>query len=283
MHDGTCEIRTMQREEVDLAVEWAAQEGWNPGLGDAECFYTADPQGFLIGLLNEEPIATISVVKYGGSFGFLGFYLVRPEYRGKGYGIRIWNAGLKYLQGCNVGLDGVVAQQDNYRKSGFQLAHRNVRYEGRGPGQRARPAGIVELSRMPLAAVEAYDRPFFPARRTAFLQCWIHQKGHKALGIMQDGALTGYGVIRPCRTGYKIGPLFADRPEEAEMLFGALTAEIEPDAPVYLDVPQINPAAVQLAESHKMKPVFETARMYTREKPDIPLDRLFGVTTFELG
>lgn len=85
-------IRVMTRQEVDIAIDWAAKEGWNPGLYDAHCFYTADPNGFLVGLLGDEPIATISVIKYGDSFGFLGFYIVKLTYRGNGYGIQIWNA-----------------------------------------------------------------------------------------------------------------------------------------------------------------------------------------------
>jgi len=32
-----------------------------------------------------------------------------------------------------------------------------------------------------------------------------------------------------------------------------------------------------------MKPMFETARMYTKEEPEAPLNKVFGVTTFELG
>jgi hypothetical protein len=32
-----------------------------------------------------------------------------------------------------------------------------------------------------------------------------------------------------------------------------------------------------------MTVVFETARMYTGEAPRLPLDGIFGVTTFELG
>jgi len=32
-----------------------------------------------------------------------------------------------------------------------------------------------------------------------------------------------------------------------------------------------------------MHPVFETARMYTGAIPELPMDRLFGVTSFELG
>ena len=123
-------IRTMTRHEVDVAVDWAAREGWNPGLADADCFYAADPDGFLIAYLNHEPVACISVIRYDSSFGFLGFYLVKPEVRGRGYGYQIWQPGMERLEGCTVGLDGVVAQQENYRRSGFVLAHRNTRFGG---------------------------------------------------------------------------------------------------------------------------------------------------------
>jgi len=276
-------IKTMDREEVDIAIEWAAKEGWNPGLHDADCYYTADPTGFLIGFLDEEPIATISVIKYSESFGFLGFYIVKPEYRGKGYGIQIWNAGLKYLKGRNIGLDGVVAQQDNYKKSGFKLAYSNVRYKGYGGGNSPENAEIVKLSTLPFEPIDSYDQPFFPANRSHFINCWINQPHGHALGIMKNGKLAGYGVIRACRTGYKIGPLFADNPELAESLFLALKSNVKPSEPVYLDTPKVNKAALSLAERYNMKVAFETARMYTGEVPELPLNRLFGVTSFEIG
>ena len=157
MQDKNYRIRAMNRKEVDLAIEWAAMEGWNPGINDGDCFYAADPNGFLIGLLDDEPISVISAVRYEEPFGFLGFYIVKPEYRGKGYGIQIWNAGLEYLKGRNVGLDGVVAQQDNYKKSGFELAYRNIRYEGQGGGNFPENSGIVKLSRLPVDIIESYD------------------------------------------------------------------------------------------------------------------------------
>jgi ribosomal protein S18 acetylase RimI-like enzyme len=283
MQRANCTIRTMTREEVEIAVEWAAKEGWNPGLHDAACYFTADPNGFLIGLLHDEPIATFSAVKYGQTFGFLGFYIVKPEYRGKGYGMQIWNAGLKYLEGRTIGLDGVVARQENYKKSGFTLAHRNMRYEGAGGGTPAAKSDIVGLSALPFETIDSYDRPFFPADRSAFLKSWINQPECHALGIMHDGELKGYGVMRSCRSGYKIGPLFADGPELAELLFRALRSRVTPSEPVFLDIPQVNPSAVELAERHNMRVVFETARMYKGERPDMPLHRVFGITSFEVG
>ncbi|MDZ7617043.1 MAG: GNAT family N-acetyltransferase [Patescibacteria group bacterium] len=284
MQNNRFTIKVMTRSEIDIAVDWAAAEGWNPGLNDADCFHAADPSGFLVGLVDSEPVATISAVKYGNSFGFIGFYIVRPDCRGKGYGLQIWNAAMAYLAGRSIGLDGVVSQQDNYAKSGFALAYRNIRYRGTGGGAAADDPRIAPLSCFPLANVLAYDRPFFPDRRDSFLKCWLVQPQSTALGIRdQNGQLAGYGVVRACRSGHKIGPLFADTPQLAERLFLALRAGTPAEAPIFLDVPDTNLAAIALAQRHGMTPVFETARMYAGTPPKLPLSRLFGVTTFELG
>src|SRR5947209_18605301 len=123
-------IRPMTRDEVALAVDWAAQEGWNPGLADAACFAAVDPAGFLVGEHQGTPAATISVVNYDDAFAFLGFYIVRPDLRGRGFGLRLWQAGIAHAGARTIGLDGVVAQQGNYLKSGFALTCNNVRYGG---------------------------------------------------------------------------------------------------------------------------------------------------------
>jgi len=276
-------IKTMRRKEVDIAIEWAAKEGWNPGRHDAECYFEADPNGFFIGMLGEEPIATISAIKYGRTFGFIGFYIVKPEYRNRGYGIQIWNAALKYLEGRNIGLDGVVAQQSNYKKSGFKLAYRNIRYEGIVDHQVFPASDIVNLNELPFDIIDSYDAFFFPENRSKFINTWISQDNCHSLGIMQNGKFSGCGVIRGCRVGYKIGPLFADNPELAESLFMALTSKAKTGKPIFLDVPEVNQSAVILAERCKMKVSFETARMYKNEVPDMPLHRIFGVTSFEIG
>ncbi len=283
MIDTDYQIRIATRKEVDIAIEWATIEGWNPGLHDANCFYSADPNGFLIGFLGNEPIATISAIQYGNTFGFIGFYIVKPEYRNQGYGIQIWNAALRYLQGRNIGLDGVVAQQDNYKKSNFKLAYRNIRYQGVGGGLSPDTDQIVNLAALPFEMIESYERPLFPEVRTSFIKAWITQPESNALGIMSGGRLAGYGVIRRCHSGYKIGPLYADTPELAESLYLALTSGVSTNESIFLDVPELNRAAVSLAERQNMNVVFETARMYTGEEPVMPLERIFGVTSFEVG
>ncbi|NTU58665.1 MAG: GNAT family N-acetyltransferase [Chlorobiaceae bacterium] len=276
-------IRTMTRQEVDIAIAWAANEGWNPGLEDAECFYRADPEGFLIALLDNKPVAAISAVKYGSSYGFIGLYIVLPEYRTRGAGFLIGRAALKRLEGRTIGLDGVLERQENYRRLGFSFAYSNIRYEGFGRDLKPLHQGIKPLSGLPFETVLAYDKPFFPDDRSGFLKCWTSRESTTALGIMDDGRLAGYGVIRPCRAGFKIGPLFADRPEFAEELFCALTASVPEGVPVYLDIPEPNSAATELVQRHGMNVVFKTARMYMGQHPQLPIEKVFGITTFELG
>ncbi len=276
-------IRPMSRSELDLGIDWAAAEGWNPGLHDADSFHAADPQGFLVALLGDEPVGMISAVRYGRSFGFIGFYIVRPAYRGRGHGLALWQAGMRALAGRLVGLDGVVAQQHNYRRSGFSLAWNNLRCEGL-PMRADGPYGdIVPLAQLPFDTVQRYDAAFFPDDRSTFLHRWVAQHGSSALGVMHGSRLAGYGVIRPCRAGFKIGPLCADDAVLADRLLRALAATVPEGSRVQLDIPAVNPAAVALAASHGLQPVFETARMYTAAPPAMAIDRLYGVTSFELG
>jgi ribosomal protein S18 acetylase RimI-like enzyme len=276
------QIRNMGRQEVDLAVDWAALEGWNPGLHDADCFYKTDTKGFFVGLLDGTPIASISAVSYGASYGFVGFYIVKPEYRNRGFGIELWNEAMKHLTGRNIGLDGVIAQQNNYRKSGFELAYRNIRYQWR-TGDKKSGVQAVPLSDLPGEILAQYDLELFGVERKRFLDCWISRPDTVALGMPQGNGLLGYGVLRKCRDGFKIGPLLADDYNVADTLFTALTGGLSRGTSVFLDIPEVNAQAVRLVQKYEMIKVFETARMYTKGEPGLPLDRWFGVTTFELG
>jgi ribosomal protein S18 acetylase RimI-like enzyme len=275
-------IRAMRPEEIAIALDWAAAEGWNPGLADAACFASVDRDGFLIGELDGTAAATISCLNYDDRFAFLGFYIVRGDLRGRGHGLRIWNAAIAHAGGRTIGLDGVVAQQDNYRKSGFRLAYANIRYGGRIGALAAPPDAIVPLAEVPFAALAADDARVFPAPRAAFLRGWIAAPGHIGRALARDGSLAAWGVIRPCRRGHKIGPLVADDRAAAEAVLTALIAAAGAEE-VFLDVPSVNGDALALAQDLGLSPVFETARMYTGAIRPLALERVFGVTTFELG
>lgn len=277
-------IRALTAGEADAAVEWAAREGWNPGLADAAAFRAQDENAFRGLFVDGALAATLSATTYDGGFCFIGFYICRPDLRGRGFGYRLWQETLAGIGGT-LGLDGVLAQQENYARSGFVLSHRNIRYGGRAPERASEGAGdprVVAIGPAHLDAVGRLDRACFGFARPAFLAAWLAPPFGQALAFVADGTVKGYGVIRQCREGHKIGPLFADDAAVAATLFRMLAARV-PGAPVFLDVPEPNAAARALAEAAGLAPVFETVRMYRGAPPDLPLARVFGITTFELG
>jgi len=266
---------------LDTMVDWARAEGWNPGLDDATPFRAADPEGFLIGRIDGKPASCISVVRASAEFAFLGFYICRPDLRGHGHGWATWQAGMQRLAGRTIGLDGVVAQQDNYRKSGFALAHRNVRHGGRTSLAMPKDARLVPLAQVPFERIAAHAARHFGCRRDAFLRAWLAPGRRRGVAAI-DGDLRGYGVLRPAAQGHKVGPLFADDEATADLLFQALAASV-PGEEIFLDTPEPNAAAVALARRHGLRPAFETARMYRGSDPGLPVARIFGITSFELG
>ncbi len=294
-------IRQMTHAEVNELVHWAEREGWNPGLHDAELFWSTDPDAFIAADLNGELIGGGAITSYAGAFGFMGFFIVQPEFRGRGLGNQIWHARRERLlarlqPGATIGLDGVFNMQDYYARGGFVFSHRNIRFRGEsgsemGSGLNKKPWGgtaashssiLMPLTELPFDSLLAYDRTCFPAPRPGFLKGWITQQDGLALGLLRDGELSGYGVARRCVEGYKIGPLFADDAEAAQALFTPLAA-VAGDDPVFIDAPENNPAALALVQRHGMAEVFGCARMYLGPVPDIAHQQVFGVTTFELG
>lgn len=270
---------------------WAAEEGWNPGRGDAACFHPTDPTGFFLGRLGSLPVSAVSVVRYSERYAFLGYYLVRPDHRRQGLGLATWRAAFPHAGTRTVGLDAVPAQQATYQRAGFVTAAETIRYGGR-PERSSTPAGavvpgiasaVVPVTAAGLDAIAAYDRQCFPAERRAFLGRWLTAADHTAYAYLSEGEVAGYGVIRPAREGLRIGPLFADTPQGAEALFDALTAHLGPDDEVWIDIPGDRAAAHGLAAARGLTPRSHTLRMYTGPVPEIREERVYGVTSLELG
>ncbi|HXV30092.1 MAG TPA: GNAT family N-acetyltransferase [Sinorhizobium sp.] len=276
-------IRYATRAELDMIIDWAAREGWNPGLEDANAFWRTDPEGYWIATEGDALAAAISVVRYGSHYAFLGFYIAEPAYRGRGIGLALWKYAIASAEGRTIGLDGVVAQQENYRKSGFAWSHANIRYGGTLDVTEPPGTELVDTAPVHAAHLIDYDRRFNPARRDAFLHEWTKQlQTRRSVVLLRDGTIVGCGTIRACREGFKIGPLFADNETGADLIFRKLAAGAR-GARIYLDIPEPNVSARALCARYNMKPVFETARMYRGPAPELPLTRIYGITTFELG
>lgn len=281
MTDSTPVIRPLTPDELETLVSWAGDEGWNPGLADAEAFRAADPDGFIGCFVAGELAAAIAATAYGDGFGFIGLYISHPRFRGRGYGKRVWDAGMAHLDGLAIGLDGVPAQQENYRKSGFIEHYRTWRWSGAFAADNIGDDRIVAVTPTLLPELERFDRRFFPASRTAFLKRWTASP-RVTLALVEDGRLAGYGTIRQCRDGCKIGPLFTETDTGAERLFAALAAHATQQT-LHIDVPEPNTAFAAFLQKYGFERGFVTARMVRGPAPTSPEKTPAGVTTLELG
>ncbi|WP_083531034.1 GNAT family N-acetyltransferase [Pararhizobium antarcticum] len=277
-------IRNASRADLDMILDWAAREGWNPGVDDAPAFWAADPEGFWIAEQDGVAAAALSLVRYGEDYAFLGFYMAHPDYRGQGVGYALWTEAIRRVgAGRIIGLDGVVAQQDNYRKADFSYAHANFRYGGLVDCKDPPGTELVSVSPVHVPMIVDYDRRFFPAPREAFLREWLKPlERRQSIAMIRNAAIAGYGTIRTCSDGFKIGPLFAEQETVADLIFRKLAASVG-GGQIYIDIPEPNAAARALCDRYNLKPVFETARMYRGQVPDLPLGQIYGITTFELG
>lgn len=271
---------------VKTLATWAKQEGWNTGSHDAEVYFATDPDGFYGFHYKDELIAGGSIVSYNGEFGFMGFFIVKPKYRAHGIGRKLWYHRRDKLRSrlhknAAIGLDGVVAMQPFYQKGGFEIAFRDVRYEKKGTAFTI-DKHISPIEENDFDTILKYDQHCFGFSRPQFLKPWLQLPLTKAFKYVENGELKGFSIIRKCNTGYKICPLFADNLKVAEALYQACLNAVDGEL-VYIDIPMSNEAAKALIQKYEATYIFECARMYLGNPPNVDFNKVFGITTFELG
>ncbi len=267
-------------------VKWAEEEGWNPGPQDADVYWATDPSGFYGYFYNGNLIAGGSIVSYNCEFGFMGFFIVKPEYRSNGMGCKLWYQRRDTLiarlnEGASIGMDGVVDMQPFYEKGGFKIAFRDERHEKIGEIFEIHK-NISPILDEDVESILTYDEKCFGFSRPQFLLPWLKLEDGKTFKYVEDGKLKGFAFVRRANTGYKICPLFADDEVIAEELYKACLNSVVGE-PLYLDIPMVNSGAINLAKKYNTTYVFECARMYYGKAPKVDINKIFGITTFELG
>ncbi|MBZ0243535.1 MAG: GNAT family N-acetyltransferase, partial [Bacteroidales bacterium] len=260
---ASLQLRQLNFDGLQTLIKWAELEGWNPGPYDAAVFWATDPEGYVGYYIGDELIAGGSIVSYAGRFGFMGFFIVKPEFRSRGIGYKLWLERKSRLLSrlrpdAAIGMDGVVAMQGFYRKGGFELAFRDERYER--PGEKFKlDKQIIPIEAGDFPEILAYDAACFGFERPRFLKPWLEMPESHAYKYVENGLLKGFALMRKAGVGYKIGPLFADDMQHAEALYKACLNAV-PGKAVFLDIPVNNPLAVALVKKYKATYVFECAR-----------------------
>ena len=286
-------ILPLTQGDIGAVTDWARQEGFAPGLGDVAIYRHTDRQGIWVGWLGEERIGCITGVRYNAAYGFIGLYLVRPAWRGNGYGLELWRHAMQHLEDLPcIGLEAAPNRVEAYWSWGFSAASPTTRWQCINNDQDSAGAvadddwQLLEGAAVPERAVQQFDAQREPSPRPHFLSQWLHHPGGSVLALIDgQGLCHGFGRIRPCLLkggeGWRIGPLMAETPQAASRLLEGLLRR-HPGV-VLIDAPGANPDAAVLLEKQGFRPIDATIRMYRGEAPAVSLRDVYGLACLELG
>lgn len=312
--------RCTQKEAFQYFYQWSHELQWNPtseGEDIRDVYFKADPQGFFKGQLKNEVVSIVSGVRYGDEQAWIGFYITSPNHRGNGYGHATFRKAIEHIGAkATVGLDAVLAQVENYKKSGFTaISWMNERRNGsiadlvgnqeRDLAERIannKVAGLVDISEVDADQLSAIEKRFSGLNRPQFVKDWAsfhstHREKRRfgAAVVSTEGGkpvIQGYACVRPAVTSYRVGPIYAASPEVAKQLLVKLAYEVvkaEEQKPFNIplkfdvDVPNSNQDAVKIFNDLGWHDTFPTQRMWKGYVPEHDINGVYAVTTLELA
>ena len=277
-------IRPAVAQDIRVLYDFVEWEGWNPGLDDAWALIEGMLDSLFVGVLEGEIIGSVAITYYSTGFAYISFVIVHPKFRGHAsYGFRLWNWALKQVGTRNIIIDTMPGRDKLCRKLGFKQSDLFCAYYFEGHSQtQLSDHGLIFPVQDFLEEVLAYDAPFFPGERYAYMKAWLSMPCAKAL-LWKDGdTICGYGLIRKALQGYRIGPLYADTLETARHLFLALIADF-PNELISLSMPLNSPFTEPLVEEFQLRVQCELQRLYLKSPLDIPYEKIAAITNFTFG
>jgi ribosomal protein S18 acetylase RimI-like enzyme len=293
----TClSIRCMEEKDLELVMNWCKGEKWNVGKYDVPAYYALDPKGHFLFLLDKQPVGAISIVRYSAQLFAIGPFIVKNEYRNKGYGAKIWQHAMKLLENNNDAtacLYSVPAQISRYANSGFKKNFHIQRWQKNLINNLTSDIEkkTEELKRLDTVSIESvidYDQSIFSVSRKKLLTTLMQCQNIVGFASTDDtGKVTGFGLIRPCIKGYRIGPLYADHIENAQKLFRTLLARVN-NCTVFIDAPSHNPYIELFTSYFNLARVSEadTVAMFRGEVPASLIEnnhKNYAVCSLEIG
>lgn len=258
--------------DIPLGLRLARQAGWNQIEADWRRFLAMQPDGCFVGELGGAPVATTAAFIFG-PVAWIAMVLVDADSRRKGIATTLLKHALDFLDNHGVKtvrLDATAAGQPVYEKLGFAPEYPLTRYQGTAsevgrasPHDTPRRAGTLALPSS-IAEIAAFDHRMTATPRERMLARLFEESPDLTRILHRDGQLEGYVTGRRGANATLIGPCIATAWAGPTLL--GETLSLCSSQPVFLDIPQDNAPAIEIAEKHGLSIQRHFVRMCRGER-----------------
>lgn len=218
-------VRPITEDDIKAATELGARTGfdteastwrWILSLGRGLCI--ALPDGALVG--------TVVLIPFGPALAMVAMMMVRDDHRRRGLGKLLMRAALELEEIATVALYATEVGEKLYRQIGFVPASASLRVEGStrsfapARDRRLRPLRPSDFPEIVRLDAEAQGAP-----REQLLRTLVPPALDTAHGFVlerDETHLDGFGIATVDLATWRIGPLVAERDEDAILLMTRL-------------------------------------------------------------
>lgn len=197
--------------------------GWNRSRSDGPTHYHAALDGHSWLLIapqdSSSPQGCVLALPFPNGTGWIGFFLVSASHRGQGLGGALWR-GMDAIWAQNgtsfMGLDGVEEQVPTYTRRGFVDVGRIVLMTCSASALKDHPevasdGDVRDIREADREALRKLDEMHTGLDRGRY---WVSSgllDRADVFGFAHyfDSTLDGFVLVRECKEGHRVGPLFA--------------------------------------------------------------------------
>ena len=233
--------RTMHADDIPEGLKLCRKAKWNQLESDWQIFLQHSPGACMVATFHDQIVGTVTTIRYGHSFSWIGMVLVDPDFRRQGIGQQLLQEALQLLQAEEtVKLDATPAGREVYLKLNFVDEYPLTRMNRMLTEEIFHSAGARAIQKDDLPRLVEFDSRIFGANRSSLLQWMWETAPGFAFMIEEENEIKGYCMGRYGHDFIHIGPVIALNISIAQDLLIAALNKCA-GSPVIIDVLHFEP------------------------------------------
>jgi ribosomal protein S18 acetylase RimI-like enzyme len=228
--------RAMKHEDIPDGLKLCRKAKWNQLESDWQLFLQQSPKSCMVATFQDRIVGTVTTIRHGHSFSWIGMVLVDPDFRRQGIGQQLLQNALQLLKSEEtVKLDATPEGREVYLKLNFADEYPLCRMNRIAAQDLFYPTTARAIKKEDLPLLSEFDSKIFGANRSALLY-WMWENAPEFAFLIEDGEeIKGYVMGRHGHDFIHIGPIIAQNFSIAKELVIAALSKCA-GRPVILDV-----------------------------------------------